>query len=80
MIWWVMCEVCGDVDAPMENAEEIPFLRENLVLKGPFSQDSNVGWKKIKEGIPTRPSGQNLGLMQLTGTCASLDNSTSVWC
>ena len=49
VIWWVMCEVCGDVDAPMENAEEIPFLRENLVLKGPFSKDSNVGWKKISE-------------------------------
>ena len=25
------------------------LLRENLVLKGPFSKDSNVGWKKISE-------------------------------
>ena len=33
--------------APMENAEELAFLRENLVLKGPFSKDSNVRWKKI---------------------------------
>jgi len=33
----------------MEDAEELAFLRENLVLKGPFSKNSNVGWKKISK-------------------------------
>ena len=36
-------------DATMEDAEELAFLRENLVLKGPFSKNSNVGWKKISK-------------------------------
>ena len=60
------------------NAEEFPFLREDFVLKGPFSKDGNVGWKKIsKKGSRQKPV---VGLMQLTETCASLDSNTSVWC
>ena len=43
-------------DAPKKNAEEFPFLREDLVLKGPFSKDGNVGWKKIsKKGSRQKP-------------------------
>ena len=54
-------------DATKKNAKEFPFLMENLVLKGSFSKDS-------------KPSGQSLGLMQLTETCASLYSDTSAWC
>ena len=33
----------------MKAAEEILFLRENLVLKGPFSENGNVRRKQISE-------------------------------
>ena len=51
VLWngWEAVEFAPVEDAPKENAEEVPFLRENLVLKGPFSKDSNVGWKNISE-------------------------------
>ena len=49
---------------------------EGTLQQGQQRQVEEDQW----EGIPTRPSGQNLGLMQLTGTCAILDNSTSVRC
>ena len=51
VLWngWETVKFAPVEDAPMEDAEEIPFLRENLVLKGPFSKDSNVGWKNISE-------------------------------
>ena len=46
---WEAVELAPLKDAALKKPKEFPFLGEDLVLKRPFSQNTNFRWEKIRE-------------------------------